>query len=94
MRYHQAIRPLFARIRGVVHRARAAEDRSGLCDWRARPRPRNVEVQRLVRARAVVVTDELAEHVPQMPLVHHDDVMRAFAPKGAHEPLGDADLTP
>ena len=43
-----------------------------------------------MRARLVVVSDELAQHVPQVALVHDDDVVEALSAKRPDESLGDA----
>ena len=40
--------------------------------------------------RLVIVPDERAERVPQVPFVHDDDVVQALPPKCAHQPLRDA----
>ena len=68
---------------------RAADDLTGLCSRRLGSRLRELELQRLMRARGVVVADEFAEHMPQVPLVHDDEMVEALAPERAREPLGD-----
>ena len=53
--------------------------------WSARRR----QLQRVWPA-IVVVSSELAEDAPQVPLVHDDHVVEAFPPQGLHQPLGDS----
>ena len=52
------------------------------------PSSGTVELQRLVRPRGVVVTHELAQHVAQVALVHHDDVAQAFTPLACGVAIG------
>jgi len=42
-----------------------------------------------MRAVMAVVAHELREQGDQMPIVHHDDVVRALLAKGSHYPLRD-----
>ena len=47
------------------------------------------QLQRAVWPAVVVVSCELAEDAPQVPLIHDDDVVEAFTAQGPHQPLGD-----
>ena len=48
------------------------------------------QLQRAVWPAVVVVSCELAEDAPQVPLIHDDDVVEAFTAQGPHQPLGDS----
>src|SRR5687767_2636771 len=52
-------------------------------------RCRNGNVQRLMRTSLVVVAYELAEHMPQVPFVHDDDMVETFPAESPDEPLSD-----
>ena len=47
------------------------------------------QLERLVRSHVVVVRDVLAQHRPQMPLVHEDQVVETLAPERFDNTLGD-----
>jgi hypothetical protein len=66
-----------------------ANERNTQIRWRPRSDLRNFQLQRLMRPRAVVVTHELAEYAPQVPLVHDDHVVEALASKRTDDSLRD-----
>ncbi len=53
---------------------------------------RAVVAERLMWARGVVVREVRAEQAAEMPLVEHDEVVEAFSPAGADDPLGERSL--
>ena len=52
-------------------------------------RLRRIAVERLVAARAVVVLDILSQGLAQVRFVERDEVIRAFTPDAADDPLGE-----